>query len=347
MQITPYGRVDAQFDMLSKLGKVTPKQRKAMPVPRDPGPRTLQSEPNQQGVEEDTNTGSALSPIGQEAASEPQSTSRRPAGAEQTQSPRQENQAPQNPGQESPLLSPRQNKSETVLESAAAKDPGSATNFGPQVQTAVPLAQAGVSALPGLTGQIALSKAGQIGKVSNGSPVSPALGKSRERPAQQAPKAIQKPSYAPASEKVLELAREQRDSIFRSIALSLSETGGKAHFRLEPGELGSLGIQLELKGEKLRLHVRVEREELAAVMREDLSKLQTQLESRGLVVQEIDVQTSSRQEQQQAALSFSNKHRSPPSGGETGTNDASEDADTGLLGRNIGLQLGSGIDFLA
>jgi flagellar hook-length control protein FliK len=144
---------------------------------------------------------------------------------------------------------------------------------------------------------------------SQGTALSPTSGTSRTRQSQARPEQVQRTSYTPRSEKMVELAREQRDSVFRSIALALSEKGGKAHIQLDPRALGNLAVQMELSGDKLKLEVRVEREELATVMREDLPKLQQQLESRGLVVESINVQTSSREEQQQQALEFARSQR--------------------------------------
>jgi flagellar hook-length control protein FliK len=183
---------------------------------------------------------------------------------------------------------------------------------------------------------------------SQGTALSPTSGTSRTRQSQARPEQVQRTSYTPRSEKMVELAREQRDSVFRSIALALSEKGGKAHIQLDPRALGNLAVQMELSGDKLKLEVRVEREELATVMREDLPKLQQQLESRGLVVESINVQTSSREEQQQQALEFARSQRGSLGNSFEANNSLEEGAELGgLLGRGIGLRQGEGINFLA
>jgi len=154
-----------------------------------------------------------------------------------------------------------------------------------------------------------------------------------------------KPSYAPESKQTLELAREHRDSIFRSIALSLSKSGGEIHLLLDPKELGGLSVQLKLDGQALRVQVRAERSEVADALREESGQLVALLEERGLNVENLEVRMGSREEQEQEAIDFRRHRGGRIAEGADGTQDAGA-ADPGLLSRNIGWKAGSGIDFI-
>ncbi|MCB9917134.1 MAG: flagellar hook-length control protein FliK [Planctomycetes bacterium] len=96
----------------------------------------------------------------------------------------------------------------------------------------------------------------------------------------------------------------QHRAILRRIALAATETGGEMRLLLEPKHLGSLGVRIVLDGAGLKLELRAERQEVAALLQGDAETLRRELEQQGLDVHGFDIGTSSRERQQHAQREF-------------------------------------------
>ncbi|MCA8968253.1 MAG: flagellar hook-length control protein FliK [Planctomycetes bacterium] len=96
----------------------------------------------------------------------------------------------------------------------------------------------------------------------------------------------------------------QHRAILRRIALAATETGGEMRLLLEPKHLGSLGVRIVLEGSGLKLELRAERQEVAALLQSDADTLRHELEQQGLDVHGFDIGTSSRERQQHAQREF-------------------------------------------
>lgn len=179
-----------------------------------------------------------------------------------------------------------------------------------------------------------------------GKPASALAATNRSPRSQAATPKSRAPGYASASPQLLELAREQRDLMFRRIGLALSQGGGSMHVWLEPRELGSLTIQLELKGTDLHVHLSAERSEVANALLEDKAGLERVLAAQGLDVRDLEVRTGSREHHERDAASWAREKRESASEGATdGTADAEQRP--GLLGPRL-VRFGSSvIDFIA
>lgn len=104
------------------------------------------------------------------------------------------------------------------------------------------------------------------------------------------------------------MTEEQHAHLLRRIALAASETGGEMRLLLEPANLGALGVRLRIDGNTLRLELRAEHGEVAALLERDAARLKQDLAERGLDVQDLDIGTSTRDEQQSAQRDFENEH---------------------------------------
>ena len=139
-----------------------------------------------------------------------------------------------------------------------------------------------------------------------------------------------------------ELAQEARDSVLRQVKLALSEQGGDMLLLLDPPELGSVGIRMQIVGRELRLQLTGDREEVAAILETGRSALLQTLTAQGFTVGEFDVRSGSRQDLEHQARDFDARWRN---GGVVGTGDAS--AVQQAVVPAIVTFSGTGIDFIA
>lgn len=141
----------------------------------------------------------------------------------------------------------------------------------------------------------------------------------------------------------VELARDHRDSIFRSITLALSKGHSEVLLLLDPPELGALGIRLKMEGNTLTLQLGAERKEVAMILRRHGEQLRQLLANEGLNVKDIHVQTDSRQDQHRQELEF-RRQRNEWNQPSFGTEHAEQDRESTTA--RVPLRSGSGIDFL-
>ena len=155
-------------------------------------------------------------------------------------------------------------------------------------------------------------------------------------------------THKPQAPKVLELSRQNKDSIFKSIAFSLSKGKSEALLLIDPPHLGALSVKLTMRGNDLFLQISAERPEVAKALKQDLLELKEILQDQGLNVQGFEVRTGSRHEQSRQARLFNNKHAM------TGTEAANDDNDNSS--QNAGAEAarmqrtflyGSTVDFVA
>ncbi len=100
------------------------------------------------------------------------------------------------------------------------------------------------------------------------------------------------------------LTEEQHVSLLRRIAMAATERGGELRLLLEPAQLGSLGVRLRIDGNAVRLELRADSAEVAALLERDASALEAELAAQGLSIDGFDIGSSSREEQHEAQRRF-------------------------------------------
>ncbi|HMQ22407.1 MAG TPA: flagellar hook-length control protein FliK, partial [Planctomycetota bacterium] len=83
-----------------------------------------------------------------------------------------------------------------------------------------------------------------------------------------------------------------------------TERGGELRLLLEPAQLGSLGVRLRIDGNAVRLELRADSAEVAALLERDASALEAELAAQGLSIDGFDIGSSSREEQHEAQRRF-------------------------------------------
>ncbi len=152
-------------------------------------------------------------------------------------------------------------------------------------------------------------------------------------------------SYRSADPKRAELAKANRDSIFRQVTMALTQEGGSMFIAIAPPSLGHIALELKLEGDKLRLKIRAEHQEVSDSLRQDLGQLKSLLLSQGMNVEEIDVRTGTQQEQARDGEDFEKSFRKSTRPESNGTATAPS-PETRLISP-LGIQKGTGIDFIA
>jgi flagellar hook-length control protein FliK len=169
-----------------------------------------------------------------------------------------------------------------------------------------PATRAAASAVPGTfatataasataprPGTSATAPAGALGVVAprNAATLAPGL-RATAAAADRADVKSAAPGYRTLHLPTLRAAEEARDSIFRQVALRMTDTGGELRVLLDPPELGKLDMHLVVEdGARLRLAVQAERPEVALLLQKHGAELRAQLEEQGFTITGVDVRT--------------------------------------------------------
>lgn len=101
---------------------------------------------------------------------------------------------------------------------------------------------------------------------------------------------------------------ELHDSLIKKIALKSTESGGDLRVLLEPRELGAVALRLQLDGKTLRLEMTAENRDTAAVLERESARIVDELAALGLEVEDVDIETGSRQDQRARQQDFAHEH---------------------------------------
>lgn len=82
----------------------------------------------------------------------------------------------------------------------------------------------------------------------------------------------------------------------------LGADGGMVRLRLAPAELGSVRVEMRVNKQSVRARVVAETEQASAILREHLPDLRTRLESFGMQVEQIEVETEANSDQTESPL---------------------------------------------
>ncbi|GEM_PF-3605113 len=168
--------------------------------------------------------------------------------------------------------------------------------------------------------------------------------KSREAKDFQKPKET-RAGYRGTDPQRAELAKANRDSIFRQVTMALTQEGGSMFLAINPPSLGHIALELKLDGDKLRLKIRAEHKEVTDSLRQEIGELKKLLLSQGMNVEDFDVRTGTQQEQARDGENFEQSFRKTGGRAQEGMNPASS-PETHLISP-LRIQKGAGIDFIA
>lgn len=148
-------------------------------------------------------------------------------------------------------------------------------------------------------------------------------------------------SPAPGSEWTQRL----HDGVLKKIALAATEQGGEMRVLLEPQRLGSVAVRLQLEGRALRLEIKAESIEAAQALERDSARLVDELAALGLDVEDVDIETSSRDEQRAGHELFERETNQRREDGTTlAKHDARDEADVVAHGDGVGQDHSSPVD---
>jgi len=114
--------------------------------------------------------------------------------------------------------------------------------------------------------------------------------------------AAEKAGQTPARTPELEPQRGQiMDQVVRSAKFNLDAGNSRFELRLEPPELGRMGVVVDLKEGALTVSFRVENEAVRELLQGSMAQLRAALSDQGVVVEGLDVQSSGPQAGEQQA----------------------------------------------
>ena len=116
-------------------------------------------------------------------------------------------------------------------------------------------------------------------------PAAPTISRAPSVQAVQAPGPVSSPPAAPPTSPVHQLANV--------VVEQINQGGGSARLVLDPPELGEIAIRISSGGDAVRIDVRVDRPETAALLREHQIDLTSLLGDRGLDLAELSLSTGS------------------------------------------------------
>ncbi len=169
-----------------------------------------------------------------------------------------------------------------------------------------------------------------------------------DRPAEaqmQEAAAAEKAGQTPVRTAELEPQRGQiMDQVVRSAKLNLDANNSRFELRLQPPELGRMGVVMDLKDGALSVSFRVENEAVRELLQGSMAQLRTALSEGGVTVDGLDVQSSGPQAGEQQATGNDSGAGSESRGGGGAEMDMSEEPVASGAGETSG---SSALDYWA
>jgi flagellar hook-length control protein FliK len=121
---------------------------------------------------------------------------------------------------------------------------------------------------------------------------------------QDAQQAVQQRLEGPSSSRSAEVYRQVENGAFRNLGQGVRQLV----IRLDPAELGQISVILQVKGKEVQAVLRASNQETSHALGEQMSQLRAHLESQGLRVSRLEVQTQLADSQQQSQWQGAEQH---------------------------------------
>jgi flagellar hook-length control protein FliK len=121
---------------------------------------------------------------------------------------------------------------------------------------------------------------------------------------QDAQQAVQQRLEGPSNSRSAEVYRQVENGAFRNLGQGVRQLV----IRLDPAELGQISVILQVKGKEVQAVLRASNQEASHALGEQMSQLRAHLESQGLRVSRLEVQTQLADSQQQSQWQGAEQH---------------------------------------